>query len=203
MVRVKQFIYRIYTRYMYMCVCVCTQTWSWAAINTYTVYQAKSVQAWSSNDISPIIPLFLTFICPHILFPTRPRTTFALHAQSSTAVRFPHSLFKKGVFICFLHPQFSQINLDYGFQSFHGLAFSNLWAMCRSTISYSRSVMQGRALPFIPLCPLCTWLTLPLSHSCFQCWVFSLHTALSVWMCLCVIHDVCCSVLGRRPRWHL
>lgn len=52
--------------------------------------------------------------------------------------------------------------------------------------------MQCKALPSLPLCPLRTRLTLPLSHSCFQSWAFfSLHTALSVWMRLSVRYSWC------------
>lgn len=66
--------------------------------------------------------------------------------------------------------------------------------MWRFTISYSRPVMQCRALQFFwPFLP-CTWLTLPLSHSCFQCCSFfsyPLRAALSVWMCLSAPYSWC------------
>lgn len=38
-----------------------------------------------------------------------------------------------------------------------------------------------------------------LSLACRRGWLL-FHIALSVWICQCLIHDVCCSVLSRHPQ---
>lgn len=199
-----------YSHFIYCdvyCSAIWTILWSSATVNTYhTVCQEKLVKEWSSHVVSPHIPLFLTFICPHMPFFNTALHYFIITGRVFYCSQVPTQCFWKGCFHLLSWPTVSSNSSGQQLPIFSRTGFSNLWAMCRSAISYSHPVMQCRALPFLPLCPLCTSLTLPLSHSCFQFFFFfffCIQPCLCECVSQCVIHDVCCLVLGRRPRWHL
>lgn len=153
------------------------------------------------KDVILHIPTTITFISGS--FWTLPCTTFTEEADISIAVWFPHSRVRKDVFICFLHPHFFESTSKQKRPIFSLTCFSDLWAVCKSGISLSRP-MQYRTLLFFLLGTICTSLNLPLSHSCFlSCFFSCIQPCLCECVYLSVIHDVCCSVLGRRPRWQL